>query len=301
MTRVGVWFALIAVLAAVAGIAWRISLSPEEPSIALLRDVSAVKARALAPIFASTPSVQDSATYRDPLGSGFDLKQAYEAGVESSDPTKRAIAGRAWALCLPGFLGPKGLPASPDALAASFPKGPIAGARLESMRALARRCAGFFSTSGPELIALTSKNTERFRSGYFRSHAEQARTALLAGNRSEAENLIREALRSRDPYELKDLAGLVSLWNREGVADPRDAVRDAALAVVGCDLGISCDPDSVIALELCALHSACEGDVAARLMLDYVDIDHEAISAERRKLALEMLSGEFNMQSYFRN
>ena len=302
MTRAGVWLALIVVLVVAVGVTWRVSLAPsEEPWTALRHEASAVKERVLAPIFAPTPSAQDSAIYRDPLSVGADLKQAYEAGAESSDPTKRAIAGRAWSLCLPGFLGPKGLPASPDALAASFPKGPMASARLESMRALATRCAGFFATRGPELMALTSKNTERFRSGYFSSRAEQARTALLAGNRSAAENLIREALRSRDPSELKDLAGLVTLWNREGEADPRDAVRDAALAMVGCDLGIDCDQNSLLALDLCAMHGACEGDVAARLMLDYNDIDHEAISAERRKLALEMLSGDFSMQSYFRN
>jgi hypothetical protein len=238
-------------------------------------------------------------TYVDPLSAGADLKRLYDEKSASADPAERAVAGRAWAVCMPAFLGPGNRPARVESLAASFPQGPEAASRLESLRLLEARCRGFFDRSGDELGALVAQNTARFRAGYFSSHAERARSDLLAGNRSEALVQIREAFRSGDPYELKELAGLVALWHRGAEPGGTDAVRDAALAVVGCDLGMDCGADSVLGLELCALHGACQGDVAERLLADYVDVDHQQVNEERRRLALAIMDGNVDFQSYF--
>jgi hypothetical protein len=86
-----------------------------------------------------------------------------------------------------------------------------------------------------------------------------------------------------------------------GQGEPSDAdqVRDAALAVVACDLGLDCGPGSLLAIQLCAMHARCSGDVIDRTLADFGPIDRGQVEAERARLAAQLRERRFDARSYF--
>ena len=58
-------------------------------------------------------------------------------------------------------------------------------------------------------------------------------------------------------------------------------VTDAALALLACDLGASCGPNSLLSLQLCAAEGRCEGSARERMLERIGPVDMEAVEAER--------------------
>lgn len=245
------------------------------------------------------PHAPDGA-WRDPLAGRPDLKRAFEKLVNGESVSERAAAWRAWSACMPAFLGSSQQAASPQQLGAAFAPGPERPQRLEALRELHARCQGFLRDTHDALAADAQRIGRLHAAGQLRSRAETARSLLAMGDRAGALQGIARALAARDPAEIRELSGLVELLHADaGEAAPADRVRDAALAVAACDLGLDCSPGSTLALQLCAMHARCDGDAAERTLAAFADLDRAAVDAERRRLVDLLHAGRFDGRAYF--
>ena len=226
------------------------------------------------------------------------LRAVYEANEHSLDPAERSLAWRAWSVCVPNFVSQDGQPIPERRLADGLRHDPARSARLSARRQLADRCAAFSRDSREAILRAAAVNAERHRAGDLRSRGELALEAVQAGNDDEALRLIREIVERKSPYELRDLSGLVARWHR-GAPHTNDALRDAVLAVIGCDFGLDCGGGSLSALELCAYGGTCEGDLVERTLTAFPDIDRAQLNVVRVETATAIRDGHFNILHYF--
>ena len=226
------------------------------------------------------------------------LRAVYEANERSLDPAERSLAWRAWSVCVPNFVGQDRLPLSDQRLGEGLPNDPMRSARFIARRQLADRCAEFTRDSREAILKAAAVNLERHRAGDLRSRGELALEAVRAGSDDEALRLIHEIVERKSPYELRDLSGVVARWHR-GAPRTTDGLRDAVLAVIGCDFGMDCGGGSLSALELCAFGGTCEGDLVERTLTAYPDIDRAQLNVLRVETATAIRDGHFNILDYF--
>jgi hypothetical protein len=245
------------------------------------------------PTGAEGPSSPDGLS--DPAKS---LKMVYETNERSLDPAERSLAWHAWSVCVPNFLGATGQGLTETQLEDGLPNDRTRPARLIARRQLADRCAEFSRDSREQLLKTAAANVERHRAGDLRSRGEMALEAVQGGNDDEAIRLIHEIVERKSPYELRDLSGLVTRWHR-GAPKASDALRDAVLAVIGCDFGMDCGENSLSALELCAYGGTCDGDLAERTLSAFPDIDRAKLNVLRVETTKAIRDGYFNLLDYF--
>jgi len=283
------------------GTAWLATRAPGGPSPSprapLARDtmVSPRPADASAPMAPATVAPAPLAPrWHDPLIRTSDLYAAYRRLRTSGLGSERADAWRAWSSCTV-FAGSEA--PAPEAVAKGFSETGVASQRLEALRVLQARCAGFADETAAESAAMEAMHAR----GQATSHGDAARALLDVGDRDGALRHVAEAAASGDPQEIRDLSGLVERFRRdaaEGESQPPQPLRDAALAVVACDLGLDCAADSLWATRLCALHGECRGDLVERTLAGFNALDRRALQAERDALASQLRGGHFDLRGY---
>jgi len=239
--------------------------------------------------------------WHDTLAESNDLYAIYRRHLFADGPVERVAAWRAWSACA-AFIVPGASRATPEAIAAGFGDGPTIAQRLEAWRSLQARCQGFVQMSDAEQAAEAATMRTMHNRGQARSRAEAARGLLELGDRDNALRQVTEAVASGDPQEIRELSGLAERFQRAGAEDgslPHDPVRDAALAVVACDLGLDCSAGSLLALRLCAVQGHCQGDAVERTLADFGSLDAQAVAAERGRLREQLLGGSFDARRYF--
>jgi hypothetical protein len=284
--------ALVLVIGTIAAaVYWRVA---DETGASLLR---APWSRAALP--ATQPTGTEVSSTPDGLSDpSKSLKTVYETNERSLDPAERALAWRAWSVCVPNFLGAPGQALTDRQLEDGLPNDRTRPARLNARRQLADRCAEFTHDGRDQILKTAAANVERHRAGDLRSRGEMALEAVQAGNDDEAIRLIHEIIERQSPYELRDLSGLVTRWHR-GAPRASDALRDAVLAVIGCDFGMDCGENSLSALELCAYGGTCDGDLAERTLSAFPDIDRAKLNVLRVETTKAIRDGYFNLLDYF--
>jgi hypothetical protein len=232
--------------------------------------------------------------WHDPLARAGDLHAAYQRFRASALAAERADAWRAWSSCS-AFGGSDAQ--TPEAIAKGFSDIGVASQRLEALRVLQARCAGFADESATEAATMEAMHAR----GEATSHGDAARALLDRGDRDGALRQVADAAASANPQEIRELSGLVERFRRdaaEGEILPPQPLRDAALAVVACDLGLDCAAESLWATRLCALHGACRGDLVERTLAGFGALDRRALQAEREALAVQLRSGHFDLRGY---
>ena len=77
-------------------------------------------------------------------------------------------------------------------------------------------------------------------------------------------------------------------------------ITDAALALLSCDLGASCGPNSLLSLQLCAAEGRCEGSARERMLERIGPVDMEAVEGERKRLRALFDTGNANITTVWR-
>jgi len=233
----------------------------------------------------------------DVLGSARDFKAVFERYRNSQDPIERALAGRAHRACFPIFLPPQGKPPSPVYAINALPdmQRDVRKAAIEELYA---RCRTFLA--GPLEVADVVATAERVTNGDLASAGASARWAMVRGDRAKADAVVEQALRSREPYAIQSLSGLSVLMMNDTSRGLSPDVLDAALALVSCDLGLSCGPNSLLALQLCAAEARCEGSARERMLERIGPVDMEAVERERSRLRHLIDNGNANVTTVWR-
>ena len=227
------------------------------------------------------------------------LHDVYSRLQNSVDPAERSIAWHIWSLCVPGYVTPRDQsPDAPPAYTAGLANDALRALRVAARRRIADQCQEFSDTTRDRLRDEDSQNIERHRAGDLRSRGELAMGAVEAGNNDEALHQIAEIFRRKNPYEMRDLSGIVVRLHRQA---PRasDELRDALLAVIGCDFGMDCSPDGIASLELCANGAACYGDFDDRALEAFPDIDRQALNGLRAEVSKQIRMGIFDISDFF--
>jgi len=299
--RAAVWLGVGALLGGLWGAAWWANRAPGSPPAGPPAPSPAGEAT---PVRAADSAVSRpvpagpaaAPQWHDPLSRASDLHALAQRWRSSAVPGDRANAWRAWSSCAVFAGGGPVLP-TPESLAAGFADSAAASQRLEALRLLQARCQGFAGETASDAAAMQAMHAR----GEARSHAEAARALLDVGEREAALRQVAEAAASGDPQEIRELSGLVERFRRdaaEGEALPSEPLRDAALALVACDLGLDCSADSLWATRLCALHGQCGGDLVERTLAGFGPLDRQALQAERDALAVQLRSGRFDLRRY---
>lgn len=233
----------------------------------------------------------------DVLGSARDFKAVYDRYRESTNPVERALAGRAHRACFPTFLPPQGKAPSP-AYAINALSSHQHDARKAALQELYARCKSFLvqPLEAAEIVA----TSERVTNGNLASAGSAARWAMIRGDRSNAEGTVEQALRSREPYAIQSLSGLSVLMMNAGAKGAQPEVTDAALALLACDLGASCGPNSLLSLQLCAAEGRCQGSARERMLERIGPVDMEAVESERKRLRALIDTGNANITTVWR-
>jgi hypothetical protein len=233
----------------------------------------------------------------DVLGTARDFKAIFQRYRDSQDPNERALAGRAHRACFPTFLPPQGKAPSPVYAINVLPE-QHREARKAAIEELYARCRSFLGT--PLDTADIVATAERVTNGDLASAGASARWAMVRGDRAKADTTVEQALRSREPYAIQSLSGLSVLLMSDASRGGSPDVLDAALALVSCDLGVSCGPNSLIALQLCAAEARCQGSARDRMLERIGPVDMEAVERERKRLRQLIDSGNANITSVWR-
>ena len=233
----------------------------------------------------------------DVLGGARDFKAVYERYRDSRDPIERALAGRAHRACFPTFMPPHGQAPSTAHVINALPKD-HREERRAAVELLFARCRSFLvQPLDPAEIVGTA---ERVTNGDLASPGSAARWALMRGDRAKADELMEQAVRSRDPYAIQSLSGMSMLMMNESARGAHAEVTDAALALLSCDLGASCGPASLLSLQLCAAEGRCEGTARERMLERLGPVDMAAVEVERKRLRALFDSGRANVASIWR-
>jgi len=233
----------------------------------------------------------------DVLGSARDFKAVYDRYRQSTNPIERALAGRAHRACFPTFLPPQGKAPSP-VYAINALSSHQHDARKAALQELFARCKGFMvqPLDAADIVA----TAERVTNGDLASAGAAARWALIRGDRAAAETTVQQALRSREPYAIQSLSGLSALMMNAGAKGAQPEVTDAALALLSCDLGASCGPNSLLSLQLCAAEGRCEGSARDRMLERIGPVDMDAVESERKRLRAILDSGNATISTVWR-
>ena len=233
----------------------------------------------------------------DVLGRTRDLRAVFTRYQESHNPIERALAGRAHRACFPAFMPPRGQQPSTAYVINSLPK-EHREQRRAAIEELFARCQSFLAQ--PLVPAEIVGTAERVTNGDLASPGPAARWALMRGHRAKSELLVEETLRAKEPYAIQSLIGISALLMSGSAHGTQAEVIDAALALVSCDLGASCGPDSLIALQLCATEGRCEGTARERMIDRLGPVDMEAAEVERKRLRALFDSGRASVNSIWR-
>jgi len=243
------------------------------------------------------PATPTPPRWQDPLARATDLHALYLRWRASPLPGDRANAWRVWSSCAALAGGRSSALPTPESIAAGFGDGAVSGQRLEALRGLLARCQGFAGEPASDVEAMLAMHAR----GDARSHADAARALLELGEREAALRQVAEAVAGGDLQEIRELSGLVERFRRDandGEALPPEPLRDAALAVVACDLGLDCAADSLWATRLCAVHGQCSGDLVERTLAGFGPLDRRALQAQRDALSAQLRSGRFDVRDY---
>lgn len=233
----------------------------------------------------------------DALGVGRDFKAVYMRYRDSRDPIERALAGRAHRACFPIFMPPHGQAPSPVHIINTLPK-EHREERKAAVEMLFARCRSFLAQPlDPAEIVGTA---ERVTNGDLASPGPAARWALMRGDRAKADEVLEHALRSKEPYAIQSLSGMSVLMMTEAARGAHAEVTDAALALLSCDLGAACGPESLLALQLCATEGRCEATARERMLERLGPVDMEAVEIERKRLRALFDSGRASIASIWR-
>ncbi|MGB3429389.1 MAG: hypothetical protein WBA53_14585 [Burkholderiaceae bacterium] len=233
----------------------------------------------------------------DVLGRATDFKAVYTRYRDSRDPIERALAGRAHRACFPAFMPPHGKAPSTAYVLNALPK-EHREERRAAVEELFARCRSFLVQ--PLDAAEVVGTAERVTNGDLASAGSAARWALMRGDRAKSEELIEQALRTKEPYAIQSLSGMSTLLVNDGARGAQAEVTDAALALVACDLGASCGANSLLALQLCATEGRCEGTARERMIERLGPVDMEAVEVERKRLRALFDSGRASITSIWR-
>ncbi|HET9025288.1 MAG TPA: hypothetical protein VFN64_11990 [Burkholderiaceae bacterium] len=233
----------------------------------------------------------------DGLGSARDFKAVYDRYRESTSPVERALAGRAHRACFPVFLPPQGKAPSPAYAINALPDYQR-DARKAAIETLYARCKSFLVP--PLDAAGIVATSERVTNGDLASAGSAARWAMIRGDRASADATVEQALRAREPYAIQSLSGLSMLLMNQSARGVPPETTDAALALVSCDLGASCGPNSLLALQLCAAEGRCQGSARDRMLERIGPVDMEAVDRERKRLRTLFDTGNANITTVFR-
>jgi hypothetical protein len=233
----------------------------------------------------------------DVLGSARDFKAIFDRYRESTNPTERALAGRAHRACFPAFLPPQGKPPSP-VYAINALSSHQHDARKAALQELYARCKSFLvpPLDAAEIVA----TSERVTNGNLASAGSAARWAMIRGDRATADTTVEQALRSREPYAIQSLSGLSVLMMNASAKGAQPEITDAALALLSCDLGASCGPNSLLALQLCAAEGRCQGSARERMLERIGPVDMEAVGRESKRLRALIDTGNANITTVWR-
>lgn len=232
----------------------------------------------------------------DHVGSAPDLKRVFDDQISTGDPRQRRLAARAFEACVPAFLGGVGEAPSAEPLIRALPSA-LRGEREVAYRELYARCHRLLAE---DRTSLMQWQRELQGEPGLQEPGLRAQAELAAGNFAGVDGLVAEAMASDDPAAVMSLSGLatrLALAHQSDVSDPvllrRARTVDAALPMVACDLGLDCSAQSLLALQLCAVQGACEGDVSARLMdqLWPETVDPAAVQAQRVRLLVLIRGG----------
>lgn len=233
----------------------------------------------------------------DALGSARDFKAIFDRYRESTNPIERALAGRAHRACFPTFLPPQGKAPSP-VYAINALSSHQHDARKAALQELYARCKSFLvqPLDAADIVA----TAERVTNGNLASAGSAARWAMIRGDRATADSTVEQALRSREPYAIQSLSGLSVLMMNASAKGAAPEVTDAALALLACDLGASCGPNSLLSLQLCAAEGRCEGSARDRMLERIGPVDMEAVGRETKRLRALIDSGGANITTVWR-
>jgi hypothetical protein len=233
----------------------------------------------------------------DLLGSARDFKAIFDRYRESTNPIERALAGRAHRACFPTFLPPQGKAPSP-VYAINALSSHQHDARKAALQELYARCKSFLvqPLDAADIVA----TSERVTNGNLASAGSAARWAMIRGDRGTADSTVEQALRSREPYAIQSLSGLSVLMMNASAKGAQPEVTDAALALLACDLGASCGPNSLLSLQLCAAEGRCEGSARERMLERIGPVDMEAVEVERKRLRALVDTGNANITTVWR-
>jgi hypothetical protein len=240
----------------------------------------------------ASPRLQDS------LSSDKNLLLLYERNQRSADPADRSIAWHAWSVCVTTVMAYAGQPDTNSRPAMSEPDESRRDLRIAAHQAIANRCQSFSGLDPHRLTQEAIQNAERHRAGDLRSRGELAIEGVQAGNTSDAMRLISEIVQRQSAYEFRDLSGIVSRWHRSQ-PQTTDGLRDAVLAIIGCDFGLDCSADSMVSLELCAYGGECDGDLVERTLEEYPDIDRQQLNRLRVETTSAIQHGTFDIIQFF--
>ena len=233
----------------------------------------------------------------DVLGTARDFKAVFDRYRESTNPIERGLAGRAHRACFPVFLPPQGKAPSPI-YAINALSDHQRDARKAALEELFARCKSFLVQ--PLDAAAIVATAERVTNGDLASAGSAARWAMIRGDRGTADATVEQALRGREPYAIQSLSGLSVLLMNDSAKGAPPEVTDAALALISCDLGVSCGPNSLLALQLCAVEGRCQGSARDRMLERIGPVDMEAVERERKRLRGLFDTGNANLANVWR-
>ena len=236
-------------------------------------------------------------TPSDMIGRARDYKAVFMRYRDSRDPIERALAGRAHRACFPAFMPPQGQAPSTAHVINALPK-EHRDERRAAIEELFARCRPFLigGVDAAEVVA----TAERVSNGDLAPPGMAARWAMMRGDRAKSEELVEQALRSKEPYAIQSLSGISTLLTNDSSRAAQAEVTDAALALLSCDLGASCGPDALLALQLCATEGRCEGSARERMIERIGPVDMEAVEVERKRLRALFDGGRASIATIWR-
>jgi hypothetical protein len=250
-----------------------------------------------APPIARSPEATDP-PIRDALSSGQSLLSLYQRNQGSLDPAERSLAWHAWSVCVTAANARAGQSTEHSAPSYGASDDFHREIRNAAHQAIAARCHSFSGLEASQLSQDATRIAERHRAGDLRSRGELAIEAVQAGNTQDAMRLIQAITQRQSAYEFRDLSGIISRWHRS-MPQATDGLRDAVLAVIGCDFGMDCSADSMVSLELCAYGGECEGDLVERTLHNFPDIDRQQLNQLRVATTLAIRDGTFDAIAFF--
>ncbi len=250
-----------------------------------------------APTVSKPIAVEEVDGPNDVLGRAADYKAVFVKYRASRDPIERSLAGRAHRACFPLFMPPPGeTPSTTHVMNALAPE--HRAERRQAVETLFARCRSFLAP--PMDMADVVATAESATNGDLATPGASVRWSLIRGDREKADAIAQRALASKEPYALQSLSGLSLMMMNERSVSKEPAATDAALALLACDLGAACGPDSLLALQLCATEGRCEGSARERMLARLGPLNQEAVETEHARLRMLFDAGAATVETVWR-